>query len=88
MINKATDELQVPIAQLSARVHEPVQEKPSDVECDSCQVSFKLPPGMLGPKPKKKKKQQKLLMKKLYKSYSRRNQVRTLYGEGKRQKHI
>ncbi|MFX0139528.1 MAG: hypothetical protein ACFFDN_38155 [Candidatus Hodarchaeota archaeon] len=56
LIQTTMDKLQVPISQLSARIYEPAQKKVDPLECDSCQVSFKLPPG-LAPKPAKKKKE-------------------------------
>ena len=55
-IRNLIDELQTPISQLSAKVYEPVQEKTDPLDCDSCKVSFKLPPGMMNPKVMKKKK--------------------------------
>lgn len=56
LIQTTMNELQVPISQLSARIYEPATEKVDPLECDTCQVSFKLPPG-LAPKMAKKKKE-------------------------------
>ncbi len=55
LIQNTMDELQVPISELSSRIYEPTQKKEDPLECDTCQVSFKLPPG-LAPKTTKKKK--------------------------------
>ncbi|MHA1378685.1 MAG: hypothetical protein ACTSRG_09915 [Candidatus Helarchaeota archaeon] len=59
LVRTTMDELQVPISRLSANIYDKVQEKPTTVdECDSCQVSFKIPSDLMGPKvgPKTKKK--------------------------------
>ncbi|NVM04691.1 MAG: hypothetical protein HWN67_20370 [Candidatus Helarchaeota archaeon] len=56
LIQTTMDELQVPIHQLSAKIYEHTQKNVDPLECDNCQVSFKLPPG-LAPKTAKKKKE-------------------------------
>ena len=66
LIRAIMDELQVPMSQISAIVYEPAKKEQNPTECDSCQVSFKLPPGLgpkIGPKKMKKKKEDKVVDK-------------------------
>jgi len=64
MIRTSMNALQAPIRELSARVYESVQQKPSPTECDSCQVNFELPPDMMNPNLGSKKMKKKKKMKK------------------------